>query len=126
MCLSVVLLALAAVLGEVASLALLGSFTDGLTVLVTLLAAAGVGALLLSGRAIATLRAAGVAVAKREPVTPVLFEGALVAVAGLLFIVPGLLSDVVAIALLVPRWRGRAAERLTARLSERVRARYSS
>jgi len=118
MCLAVPLLVLAYLIGEVGSIVLLDSYTDGATALLWLLVAAGIGMALLAGRALATLRAAGVALVRGHEIGPVLAQGALVGVAGVLLIVPGLLSDAIAVALLVPAWRARAGKNL----SDRVRA----
>ena len=126
MCLAVMLLGLAYAIGEVASIVLLGSFTDGFTTLFVLLVAAAFGFALLAGRALATLRAAGVALVKGEEIGPVIAQGALVGVAGVLFIVPGLLSDAVAIALLVPRWRARAGKNVSDRVHARITRRRMS
>jgi UPF0716 protein FxsA len=126
MCLAVMLLGLAYAIGEVASIVLLGSFTDGFTTLFVLLVAGAIGLALLAGRALATLRAAGVALVKGEEIGPVIAQGALVGVAGVLFIVPGLLSDAVAIVLLVPRWRARAGKNLSDRVHARIARRRMS
>jgi UPF0716 protein FxsA len=126
MCLAVMLLGLAYAIGEVASIVLLGSFTDGFTTLFVLLVGAGLGFALLAGRTLATLRAAGVALVKGEEIGPVIAQGALVGIAGVLFIVPGLLSDAVAIALLVPRWRARAGKNLSDRVHARITRRRMS
>ena len=126
MCLAVMLLGLAYAIGEVASIVVLDSFTDGFTTLLVLIVGAGIGFALLAGRTIATLRAAGVALVTGEEIGPVIAQGALVGVAGVLFIVPGLLSDAVAIALLVPRWRARAGKNLSDRVHARITRRRMS
>jgi UPF0716 protein FxsA len=126
MCLAVMLLGLAYAIGEVASIVMLGSFTDGFTTLLVLIVGAGLGFALLAGRTIATLRAAGMALVKGEEIGPVIAQGALVGVAGVLFILPGLLSDAAAIALLVPRWRARAGKNLSDRVHARITRRRMS
>jgi len=125
MCLAVVLLGIAYAIGEVASLVLLDSFTDGFTTLLWIIVAGAVGLALLAGRALATLRAAGVALVKGEEIGPVIAQGALVGVAGVLFIVPGLLSDAAGLALLVPAWRAKAGKNLSDRVHARIARRMS-
>ena len=121
-----VLLGIAYAIGEVASLILLDSFTDGWTTLLVLAVAVAIGLALLAGRALATLRAAGMALVKGEEIGPVIAQGALVGVAGILLIMPGLLSDAAAVALLVPRWRARAGKNLSDRVHARIARRRMS
>lgn len=120
MCLAVVLLFFAGLLGEVASIVIVASYIGGKYTLIALVVAAGLGALLLMGRAAATLRAAGAAMVKREPVGEVLAASALAAFAGVLFIIPGFLSDIFAVFLLVPQVRARFAGRMVTRLKARA------
>lgn len=93
---------LAAVFAEVASLVLMGSWLGAPATFALLVLGFGLGFALLSGRGIATVKKALDANAAGESPGPALLDGALLAVAGVLFIVPGFASDVVAIVLALP------------------------
>ncbi|MCB9564445.1 MAG: FxsA family protein [Kofleriaceae bacterium] len=120
MCLAVVLLFLAAVIGEIASIVIVGGMIGTLYTLLALVAGAVLGSLVLGGRAAATLRRAAEAYARSEPVGDVLMSNAIAGFAGVLFIIPGFLSDAVALILLLPPTRSRMAARMTARLRARA------
>ena len=116
MCLSIVLLFAAYVIGEVASIALLGSYLGaGYTLLVIGIGVA-LGIMLLAGRAFSTLQDAAEAWSKGEEIGPVVASSALLGLAGILFLVPGVLSDVAALALILPPVRGRMAASLVGRV----------
>ncbi len=120
MCLAVVLLFFAYVIGEIASIVILGGFVGAMYTVLVLAAAAVLGSFLLMGRAAATLRAAAEAMAKREPVGELVAASALGAFAGVLLISPGLLSDALAVILLLPPTRARLAGRMAAGLRGRA------
>ncbi len=119
-CLAVVLLFFAGLLGEVASIVIVASYVGGKYTLIALVVAAALGALLLMGRAAATLKAAATAWAKGEPVGEVLAMSALTGFAGVLLIIPGFLSDVIALIFLLPPMRARLAGKLVTRLRARA------
>jgi UPF0716 protein FxsA len=118
-CLAVVLLLLAYVIGEIASIVILSGFVGWMYTVLAIVAGAALGSMLVMGRAAATLRDAAEALAKREPVGEMVAASALAAFAGVLLIAPGLLSDAIALILLVPPTRGRLARRM----AEGMRAR---
>ncbi len=119
---SYVLLFFAAVLAEVASLVIVGSWIGWWT-LAAVAAAMALGLLVLSGRVLATGREAVTALAAGESPAPALVDGVLLAVAGLLLLSPGFASDVVGLALLLPPvrapLRGRAVSAIRARFVRR-------
>jgi UPF0716 protein FxsA len=119
-CLAVLLLFVAYVTGEIASIVILSGFIGGLKTIAVLGAAGVLGVFLLAGRAAATLTEAAEALAKREPVGEVVASSALAAFAGVLFIAPGVLSDVVALILLLPPTRARLAARMAAGMKARA------
>lgn len=71
-----------------------------------------IGAFLARRAGVATLRELAESAAAGRPMAPVMAEGALLALAGLLLIVPGFLSDLAALSLLLPAVRRRIARRL--------------
>ncbi len=116
----IVLLLLAAVFAEVATLVIVGSRLGALPTLGLVVAAFLIGSALLRGRGIATVQRAMGATTEGNSVTPALVDGLLLAIAGILFIIPGFVSDVVALLLLVPPIRSRARDRVVAWLHARV------
>lgn len=114
------LLFLAAVLAEVASLVIMGSWLGALPTFGLLVVAFVIGTSVLRGRGIATVKGALLASSQGESVAPPLIDGALLALAGLLFVVPGFASDAVAILLVLPPVRGLAARRVTRWLQSRL------
>lgn len=121
MCLGVVLLGLAYVIGEIASIAILASHIGGLNTAGVLGVAGLLGVAFLAGRTFATLQDAAEAFVRSEPIGPVIARSAIGAAAGVLFIVPGLLSDAIALVLLIPPVRGRAAQRIVDKTVGRAR-----
>ena len=117
---SYALLFLAAVFAEVASLVMMGSWLGTPMTLGLLVLSFGVGFLLLSGRGIATVKNALGATSQGASVTPALIDGALIAVAGILFIIPGFASDAVALVLVLPPVRAVVRGRVAAWLRARV------
>lgn len=120
MCLAVVLLFFAGLIGEVASIVIVGSYVGGKYTLIALAIAAALGGLLLMGRAAATLKAAAAAWAKGEPIGEIVAASAIGALAGVLLIIPGFLTDVIALIFLMPPMRARLAGRMVARLKARA------
>lgn len=116
MCLSIVLLFLAYVIGEVASIAILGSYLGAIYTLLVIGAGIMLGVMLLAGRAFSTLQDAAEAWSKGEEIGPIVASSALVGLAGVLFVIPGVLSDAAAIALLLPPVRRRMAGNLVGRV----------
>jgi UPF0716 protein FxsA len=115
-CLSIVLLFAALVIGEVSSIAILGSYVGAPWTLLVLAIGVGLGVMLLAGRALGTLQDAAEAWSKGEEIGPILGSSALLGVAGILFLIPGLLSDVAAFALVLPPVRARMTRSLVGRV----------
>lgn len=111
---------LLAVIAEVSSLVIVGSWLGAVPSLGLLVLAFGLGYVLLSGRGIATVQRVLGASSQGESPTPALLDGALLAIAGLLFITPGFVSDVVATLLVIPPVRALARRRLTAWVRARI------
>jgi UPF0716 protein FxsA len=117
---SYLLLFFAAVLAEVASIVIV-SGALGWWTFALLIAGIALGMAILSGRGVAIVREVVTALRSGHSATAPLVDGALIAVAGLLFIVPGFLSDAAAIALLLPPLRTRARDRIVAWVRVRFR-----
>jgi len=115
-CLSIVLLFVAYVIGEVASIAILGSHVGTPYTLLVLAIGVGLGVMLLAGRALATLQNAAEAWSRGEEIGQVVASSALVGLAGILFLVPGLLSDAAALVIILPPVRARMAGKLVGRV----------
>jgi UPF0716 protein FxsA len=81
-------------------------------VLAWLFAAAIGGVMLIQRQGIRTIRELQMATARGELPAPILLEGLVVLIAGLLLIVPGVISDIVALSLLLFGFRKRLAQRL--------------
>ena len=116
----IALLFLAAVFAEVATLVIVGSRLGALPTLGLVVAGFLIGSALLRGRGIATVQNALGATTQGNSVTPALVDGLLLAIAGILFMIPGFGSDVVALLVLVPPIRSRARDRVVAWLHARV------
>lgn len=114
------LLFLIAIIAEVASVVVVASWLGGWTLLL-LVASVVMGLTVLSGRGLAIMRDVGVAMRGGGSVTAAIVDGALIALAGVLLIVPGFVSDLAALILLVPPLRGRLAGRATAGIRARFR-----
>jgi UPF0716 protein FxsA len=93
---------LAAIIAELASIAIVSDLVGWLWTMAGLAGGVVLGMSVLAGRGMTTMQKAATAMQGGEPVGPVVVEGALVAVAGVLFVIPGFVSDVVGLALLVP------------------------
>lgn len=93
---------LAAIVAELASIAIVSDLAGWLWTMAGLAGAVVLGMTVLAGRGVATMQKAAAAMQGGEPVGPVVVDGALIALAGVLFVIPGFVSDVVALSLLVP------------------------
>jgi UPF0716 protein FxsA len=93
---------LAAIVAELASIAIVSDLVGWLWTMAGLGGAFVLGMSVLSGRGVAVMGRARAAVQAGEPVGAVMADGALVALAGVLLMIPGFVTDVVALALLVP------------------------
>lgn len=106
------LLAMAGLLAELASLVLVGSYLGWLGTFGLLLAAMVLGIAVLSGRTVATMRDVLLALQAGRSPAKALIDGALLAFAGILLITPGFASDVVGLALLLPWVRAGSRARI--------------
>lgn len=102
---SYLLLLAAAFLAELASLVLVGSYVGWLWTFGLLALSVVIGVVLLSGRGPATLRDVARSMMEGRSPGPAIVDGALFAIAGILFITPGFASDLIGLALLVPSVR---------------------
>ncbi len=108
-----------AIAAEVSSLVWAGRWFGGWTYL-ALVAGVALGMAVLAGRGVAMVQAAIAALGSGQSPTAAIVDGALLAFAGILLIVPGFASDAVALLLLVPPlrrwWRDRLITAGRARL----------
>lgn len=102
---------LAAIVAELASIAIVSDVVGWLATMALLAGAVVVGMTVLAGRGVAIMGRAAAAMQGGEPVGPVVVDGALVALAGVLFVIPGFVTDVVGLLLLVPPVRVLARKR---------------
>lgn len=93
---------LAALVAELASIAIVSDLIGWLATMALLAGAVVLGMTVLAGRGVAIMGRAASAMQGGEPVGPVVVDGALVALAGVLLVVPGFVTDVVGLLLLVP------------------------
>jgi len=93
-------------------------YVGGGWILVWLLAAAIGGVLLIQRQGVRTLAELRAATSRGELPAPVLIEGLVVIMAGLLLMAPGLVSDAVALTLLMFGLRKRLAQRIVAGLAK--------
>lgn len=93
---------LAAIVAELASIAIVSDLVGWLWTMAALAGAVVLGMSVLSGRGVAVMGAARSSMQAGEPVGAVMADGALVALAGVLLVIPGFVTDVVALALLLP------------------------
>ena len=87
---------------EITTLIAVGSAIGLLPTILLVIAAGLLGALLMRSQGLETMMRLRGAFARREPPTEAVFDGFCIGVAGLLLLLPGLLSDVAAILLLLP------------------------
>jgi UPF0716 protein FxsA len=95
----------------------IGGYLGPWSTLVLVLAAAVGGVLVLRRQGPAVLNRAFMRLQGGEHPAVELAEAALLACAGLLLLLPGVLSDLVGLVLLVPAWRRRVAARLVRRIA---------
>lgn len=114
------LLVLVAIVAELASVAIVASHAGWLMALALLALAGLLGTSILAGRGVATLGRASAAMQGGRAVAPVVVDGALVAAAGLLLVIPGFVSDAVALLLLLPPTRALVRGRVVAWLRDRL------
>ncbi|MCP2167529.1 FxsA family protein [Goodfellowiella coeruleoviolacea] len=112
---------LVAVAAEIAVLVAVGSAVGLLPTLALLILASVAGSWLLRRQGARTLRDLDQAVRAGQPPGPHLVDGTILAAAGLLVLLPGFLSDALALLLLIPPVRTRAGRWLVARLTARAR-----
>jgi UPF0716 protein FxsA len=110
---------------EVAAFIAVGREIGIVATLLLLLAAGAAGTLLLRVQGLTTLMRARTRLAAGEPPVAEAFDGICLALAGVLLVLPGFLSDLMALLLLLPpvrRWlRGRVAARAVAAGAGRAR-----
>lgn len=111
---------LVAILAEITSVVMVAEWLGGLFTLALLALAGGVGLAVLAGRGVATLTRAGQAMNRGEAVGAVVADGALLAFAGVLLLVPGFLSDAAALVLIIPPLRALVARWLVDRVQASV------
>jgi UPF0716 protein FxsA len=114
-CAVIALILLGVPLVEIYVMIQVGGEIGALTTIGILVGIAVVGAFLARRAGVATLRELAESAAAGRPMASVMAEGALIALAGMLFVVPGFVTDVAALALLLPPVRRRLARRLVLR-----------
>ncbi len=122
----VLLILVLAAVAEVAVLVTVGDLVGVLPTLGLLLLATLVGAWLLRREGTRALRAFTEAVRTRRPPHRELADGVLIATAGVLVVLPGFLSDVVAILLLLPPTRAFVRHRLVRSASRAAPLRFTT
>lgn len=115
-CLSILLLFAGLVIGEVASVAIVGSYVGAPYTILAIILGVMLGVMLLAGRAFSTLQNAAEAWSKGEEIGPIVASSALVGLAGILFVIPGFLSDAAGLVLLLPPVRARMSRNLVGRV----------
>lgn len=118
------LLVAAAFIAELVSLVLVGSYVGWLWTFGLLALSVVVGVVLLSGRGPATVREVALALRDGRSVGAAIVDGALFALAGILFITPGFASDAVGLALLLPPVRAGIRARLRGWFAGRLERRF--
>lgn len=109
----ILLLLLAAMAVEITVLVLVGQAMGLLPTLLLLIAASVLGVWMLRREGIRAISAFQQAVRHRRPPHRELVDGVLIAAAGVLVLVPGFVSDVLALVLLLPFTRAIITRRLT-------------
>lgn len=104
-----------AVVAEITVMVTVGNLVGILPTILLLIAATFLGVALLRREGVKTLGALQAAVTARRPPERELVDGVLVAAAGVLVILPGFISDVLAILLLLPPTRAIVRRRLIRR-----------
>ncbi len=119
-CLGYGLLVVAALLAEVASIFIVGSYVGALWTIVALAAGIALGLALLAGRGLMTITGAIAAHSDRKSVAPVVVQGAITAFAGVLLVFPGFASDIVGLLLMIPQVRAGVRDQLVARFEAKL------
>lgn len=117
----VTFLLIAVPLVEIAGFVLVGGWLGLLPTLALTVLSAALGLLLVRAQGLGVLRRAAAALERGEPPVREMFDGMLLAVAGALLLLPGFVSDVVGLALLVPLLRGALMRFVLARAQARRR-----
>ena len=119
----VALAALALPFVEIAGFVVIGGRIGVLATLAWVVLAAMLGIALIRRQGLEALRRARAALGRGESPTAELAEGALVALAGVLLLIPGFVTDAVGLPLAVPAVRRLIVSRLRTRLARRGRSR---
>lgn len=117
----VLILALLAMVAEITVLVLIGSAIGVLPTILLVVAATAIGVVLLRREGMRALTAFQGKVRSGQQPQREMIDGVLIAVAGILVVLPGFVSDVVAIALLFPPVRALVRRRVLKRAEERAR-----
>jgi UPF0716 protein FxsA len=118
----ILLLLLVAMAVEITVMVMVGQAIGVLPTILLLIFASVVGMWLLRREGTRTLRAFQEAVLTRRVPHREMADGVLIAAAGVLVLVPGFVSDVLALALLFPPTRAIVARRITSRAEQRARS----
>ncbi|HEU5473476.1 MAG TPA: FxsA family protein [Actinophytocola sp.] len=118
----ILLLLLLATFVEITVLVLVGNAIGLLPTILLLILASVAGVWLLRREGARTITAYQRAMRERRVPHREMLDGLLIAVAGVLVMVPGFVSDVLALALLLPPVRAMVTRRLTAAAERRVRS----
>ncbi len=116
----ILLILLLAMVAEITVLVTVGNLLGVLPTILLLVAASVLGVALLRREGARTLTALQEAVFARRPPQRELVDGMLIAAAGVLVVLPGFISDVVALLLLLPPTRAVARRSLTRRAERAV------
>ncbi|RZS32677.1 UPF0716 protein FxsA [Herbihabitans rhizosphaerae] len=120
----VLLLILLAMVVEITVIVLVGSAIGALATILLLVLASVVGIALLRREGTRALAAFGDAVRSRRAPQREMADGVLIGVAGMLVLVPGFVSDVLALALLLPPTRALIRKRLLRRAEQQQKVAY--
>ncbi|MEV4317296.1 FxsA family protein [Actinocrispum sp. NPDC049592] len=118
-----VLLLLVGMAVEITVLIAIGSAIGVLPTILLVIAATVVGAMLLRREGTRALLAFRSKIQSGQPPRAEMLDGVLIAVAGILVVLPGFVSDLVAIALLIPATRRMIAKRVLRRVEARQQQR---
>lgn len=116
----ILVLLLLAMVVEITALVLVGGLVGLLPTILLLVAATFLGVALLRREGTRALSALQRAIAARRPPGPEILDGALIAAAGVLVVVPGFVSDALAVLLLLPPTRALVRRALLRRARART------
>lgn len=122
----VVLGLFALAVAEISVLVALSNATSWVVTLLVLILVGAAGAWIVKREGTSAWRRVAASVRTGEVPTTSVLDGLLLMVAGFLLLLPGLLSDLLALALAVPQVRAKVRDALTARLQRRIAARASN